>query len=542
MENPTSHPGRVSASIRRVVPTVLVLAVLAGVAFVGHRSGWALPKFGDSAAKSKSEDEDWCKEHSVPESICIECNDALMPRTKGVWCDKHGVFDCPFENPEVVQLTKAPAITPADVDRAERALKVKDRPKNSDKCQLHGRRIQFASDDVVQKMGIDPVFVQRAKDVPTALVMEDTVSAPGVITYAQPLVAPISLPVAGRVWKITEKGRLGASATEGDILAIVDSLEVGKAKAEFQQSLGQVDVKTKTYERLRPLSGTGISRKEFQEAEGELREAQIRLASAQQALGNLGLPVNVDELRDLTPGQLIERMQFLGLPKDLAADELRRKTTTANLIPVVVPRDCGGTITAVDAANGKRVEPSTLLFEVVDNSRMWLTLNVRLEDKKYLRVRDAATGDAGQVVKFHPDGSDQEVVGNLVWISTAVDDRTRTIQVRAEIPNTGTKPQSQLKANTYGTGTIILRRDSDAVIVPNEAIHWEGDCYVVFVRDKHYLDKDGLKVFHVRTVRPGARNAEFTEVIAGVVPGEVVAAKNSAVLRAELLKNQLGEG
>ncbi len=41
---------------------------------------------------------------------------------------------------------------------------------------------------------------------------------------------------------------------------------------------------------------------------------------------------------------------------------------------------------------------------------------------------------------------------------------------------------------------------------------------------------------HIRTVRLGAKNGKFTEIIAGVLPGEIVATKGSDVLRAELLK------
>ena len=40
----------------------------------------------------------------------------------------------------------------------------------------------------------------------------------------------------------------------------------------------------------------------------------------------------------------------------------------------------------------------------------------------------------------------------------------------------------------------------------------------------------------------GATNDKYTEIIAGVLPGEVVATRNSAALRAELLKNNLGAG
>ena len=129
--------------------------------------------------------------------------------------------------------------------------------------------------------------------------------------------------------------------------------------------------------------------------------------------------------------------------------------------------------------------------------------------------------------------------GKLVWISTAADQQTRMVAARAELPN----PQGQLRDETFGAGRIILREEGEAVAVPHEAIHWEGCCQVVFVRDKGYFDSSqSPKVFHVRTVRLGAKSEKAVEIIAGVLPGEVVATKGSDVLRAELLKNNLGEG
>src|SRR5262249_40050981 len=120
----------------------------------------------------------------------------------------------------------------------------------------------------------------------------------------------------------------------------------------------------------------------------------------------------------------------------------------------------------------------------------------------------------------------------------AADEKTRTLQVRAELENPGT----WLRANTFGSGTIVLRQEKAAIVVPNEAIHWEGRCNVVFVQDRNFHDQGGHKVFHVRTVRTGVVGEKNTEVIAGLLPGEVVAAANSGVLRAELLRASLGEG
>ena len=59
---------------------------------------------------------------------------------------------------------------------------------------------------------------------------------------------------------------------------------------------------------------------------------------------------------------------------------------------------------------------------------------------------------------------------------------------------------------------------------------------------RNYLAKDSYKVFHTRMVRPGVTNGDYTEIIAGLLPGEVVVTKGSGVLRAELLKGNLGAG
>lgn len=44
---------------------------------------------------------DWCKEHTVPESICTRCNEGLVAgfKAKGDWCKEHALpesqcFEC----------------------------------------------------------------------------------------------------------------------------------------------------------------------------------------------------------------------------------------------------------------------------------------------------------------------------------------------------------------------------------------------------------------------------------------------------------------
>ena len=153
-----------------------------------------------------------------------------------------------------------------------------------------------------------------------------------------------------------------------------------------------------------------------------------------------------------------------------------------------------------------------------------------LEEAKHVAV--------GQQVVFRPDGADHADTGTLTWMSTSVDNETRTVKVRGELPNN----DGHLRNETFGVGEIVLREEDDAIVVPSSAVHWEGCCYVVFVRDKDFMKKGSYKVFHTRSVRPGVVIGDHTEMIAGLLPDEVVVTKGSGVLRAELLKGNLGAG
>src|SRR5687767_12450067 len=84
------------------LPTALVLLLLAGVAIYGHYSGWTLPKFSELIGRGRADADDWCAEHSVPESICVECNPKQYPPpARFGWCSAHEIHECPLDHPAV---------------------------------------------------------------------------------------------------------------------------------------------------------------------------------------------------------------------------------------------------------------------------------------------------------------------------------------------------------------------------------------------------------------------------------------------------------
>src|SRR5262249_50784943 len=301
---------------------------------------------------------------------CVECNPELLPRSTDFgWCKVHGVHDCSLEHPAVAQILTAPRISPADLRRAERALKFTERPENNRKCKLHERRIQFVSQEAVEKAGID------VEPVWTGAVVE-TVMGNGEITYDQTRSARLSARVPGTVFKVCKQ--VGDPVERGEALALADAAEVGKAKSELFQALLQVRLWSDTVQRLEDAHRQGaIPERSYREQTNSLNEARVRLVAAREAMTNLGLPVSIEEFQNVPAEKLPDRLRFLGLPESITGS-LDPHKTTGNLLALSAPFD--GIVTSCHVVGGEVVDSSKLLFLVVDTRQMWLFLDLGFGD------------------------------------------------------------------------------------------------------------------------------------------------------------------
>ncbi|CAN5134169.1 hypothetical protein BH11PLA2_BH11PLA2_39720 [soil metagenome] len=506
---------RLSLGMLSGIFTLLILAAFLGLGFA---TGWELPKAAELMGQAVSEaKEEWCSEHSVPESICVECGKAVKARdpNKG-WCREHGVHECVLCNPELAQLPAAPTNLAELRDLSTRSLAFAPRVENGSKCKLHGRRLQLAGPDVERHLGLEVAKVTRSA-------ITETITAPGEIVADPTRLARVTARLPGTVWRVEKQ--LGDTVQAGEVLALVDAAEVGQAKADFQQAVSQQEAKRIALANLKQ-AGDAVTAKVKLEAESAFDTARVRVLAAEQVLANFGLPIAANDLQTLTPAAMAERLQFLGLPYELS-HVLKSQTNSNNLLPVVAPR--AGIITEIHAVNGERADPAKAMFTLLDSSRVWLNLRIKLEDTPRVRVGLPVTFTLSGEMVTHP--------GTIAWISPAIDAKTRSVLARVEVDNA----MHRISLNTFVTATITLRNEPAAVTVPTSAIHWDGDCHVVFVRDKDYESSD-IKVYHVRKVRPAGVANETTEIAAGVLPGEWVATTNSGIFRSELLKNDLGEG
>ena len=523
----TTPPRRISwrrlwEGTRRIGLTGSIMAILGGAAYWGHVTDWSIPKFSELWGTTAAPAARWCDEHGVPEADCIECNLKRFPPDKDFgWCPVHGVAQCPFEHPEVVQTKEPTSPTDADRARAERALVLMPRAENNSRCELHLRRIQFATHEAAESAGVDVAVVGRGP------IVEALVSN-GEVTYDETRLAHLSSRVPGSVWSVRKQ--VGEKVRKGEVLALVDSADVGRAKAEFLQALTHERLNSTNLKRLTPLAEQGaVPERQLTEAKAAHHEAKIRLLGARQALVNLGFVVPADSFGAANIEDVSREIQFLGIPPELSST-WDRATSTSSLFPLRASLD--GVVVERSVVEGEVVDTARSLFAIGDVDRMWLMLNVRQDEVRHVKI--------DLPVRFRPSDRSREdpIPGKVSWISTAADERTRTVRVRVDLPNA----DGALRANTFGTGKIVLREETETVLVPSEAVHWDGFCHVVFVRDRHYFESGTPKFYHVRPVRLGVQRDGRSEILAGVVPGEVIAAKGSTVLAAQLLRSNLGAG
>ena len=345
------------------------------------------------------------------------------------------------------------------------------------------------------------------------------ITATAAVSYVPSRMAQLSSRVSGTLWRLEK--RTGDVVHAGDVLAVIDSPAIGQAKSSFLTAIADVELKKKAHDRLQAFGKGEVARKQVEEAETELRKSRVELFNSQQALISLGFKVKLDEWQSLNEIELEQRIKFLGVP-DAMVSGLDPDATTATLLPLCAPFD--GVVIGHSLAKGEVVSPDQTHFQVADVSQMWIVLDVREQHAEELELGQQVTFTAGSAT----------VSSTLSWISTEVDPKTRTVEVRcvAENPslqNEAGQPTGQrlLRANQFGIGRVRVHERPDALVVPTKSVQRTGTSHVVFVQI-------GDRTFEAREVKVGVVTDEFTEILEGLDVDIAVVTEGSHVLKAEM--------
>lgn len=175
-----------------------------------------------------------------------------------------------------------------------------------------------------------------------------------------------------------------------------------------------------------------------------------------------------------------------------------------------------GTVIDRQASLGEFASEQKPTFVIADLGTVWADFAVYRRDLG--RVR------AGSTVVIDPEDGGPVIEATLSYVAPVGSADTQSALARAVVGNA----DRRLRPGLFVTGRVLLAAKPVAVAVQANALQTHENRTVVFVRI-------GEK-FEARPVELGERDPEHAEVRSGLAEGEVYAAKNSFVIKAELGK------
>ncbi|MBZ0115065.1 MAG: efflux RND transporter periplasmic adaptor subunit [Thermoanaerobaculia bacterium] len=317
----------------------------------------------------------------------------------------------------------------------------------------------------------------------------------GTLGFDEERLAHVTPRVAGRLVRVP--GSLGGTVAAGEVLAVLDSTELGEARAAFLRARARHEVAQRRFEREQALSADRISsEQDVMDAEGAARETAADRAASRQKLRLLGLSSHEIEglsWEDPESSQVSVRAPF------------------------------AGRVVAREATLGELVSPLDKLFTVADLSEIWLWIDLYERDLSHVRV--------GARVEVRLDAWPTETFGGeLAYIADQLDPSSRTVPARVDLEN----PDRRLKPGMFARVSLASSEEPSLVLaIPRKAVQRDGDESIVFVRTAPGR-------FERREVDLGRVGEDLVEVLGGLEIGEDVVTDGSFLLRSQASADELG--
>ena len=206
-----------------------------------------------------------------------------------------------------------------------------------------------------------------------------------------------------------------------------------------------------------------------------------------------------------------ERLRLLGMPDSMIAS-VTRSGRPQTIITVTAPQS--GAITSLAVRPGMTVAAGQSLAEISGYSPIWLEA----------AVPEALAGNArvGQPVSATLTAFPGErFAGRIIAILPSAQDASRTITVRAAMPNPGLR----LKPGMFAQVMLAPER-REALLVPSEAVIRTGERTLVMIAQ----EGGGYRPAEIRIGREANGR---TEVLAGLAAGERVVTSGQFLLDSE---------
>lgn len=304
--------------------------------------------------------------------------------------------------------------------------------------------------------------------------IEQVIKVAGVVRPHPDKEAQVSSRVSGKVVGLFFK--IGDIVKRGQRLADVQSAEMQKLQVDLIQADNKLTLAKAELDRIQALVDSKIAaRKELIAAQNQYQAVRNEIQGLEQQLVILG-------------------------SSEGAVKKVREDKTIATF-PVVAP--IGGVIAERNVVLGETVEPSKVIFKILDPSVVFIEGDAFEESLRQLKI--------GQSVRIRLSSYPDDVFsGKISRFSPTIDPQKRTLRLWVEVAN----PSGKLKPNLFSDMNIIVGGGQDVLAIPQEALITSEAENFVFVEEKG--------TFHRADIVLGARDDQFVEVKKGLLPGDKV--------------------
>lgn len=303
-----------------------------------------------------------------------------------------------------------------------------------------------------------------------------------------------------------QTARAQLAKAEADLLRAKDASVVDRARASLDQAKADLGKDRADVARYRPLvEQQAIPKQDLDTALSREQASAAGVAAAEAALKD-------SILAQRTAVQLAEAAVESGKAAVTQADLNVKYTTIESPITGIISK------LAVDTGNLVGKGEPTLLATVSAIDPIFADFAITEAD--YLRLVKRIPGlGRGEVPRDRApalelilsDGTVFPQKGRPIFVDRAIDQKTGTIQVRAEFPN----PQHVLRAGQFGRVRAVTEEVTNAILVPQVAVQDLQGAKTVMV-----VGEDGKVAMRTLTLRQPYQ--DFYIVSAGINPGERV--------------------
>jgi membrane fusion protein, heavy metal efflux system len=330
-----------------------------------------------------------------------------------------------------------------------------------------------------------PAFARREQLTFAPAVAQEltpTVSVTGHVVYDARRVAVVGARISGRIRSVFKVE--GDQVQPGEVLAELESAELGKAQAEVLKARAKEYVAKLDEARERRLADANVSaERDAQHAKATAEASSAERLAAEKAVAALGGTVDgevgVLRLKSSIAGQAIET-------------HVRR---------------------------GATVEPKDTLFVVADLKKVWVEFSVFERELPAVRVGDVVTMSL-------PSDSSQKFEGVVAHVGHVIDLTNRNAMVRVELDN----EKQLLRPGLSMVGQIRASGPRETrLVVPKEAVARVDGKPTVFVEVSE-------GVVEPRALSLGPDDDNHVSVLEGLKANERVVVNGVLTLKAELFR------